>query len=158
MTQLQLKEEFKNWVRKVEEPTRREQMSLDLAKLFMILLSCEERGEEVPKPDFLEFSHEVAEKRAKAINLEINDPALILICFLSDGIPGNIVMYLYFLKQQQLERKVPITVKEMAVSIFPFGFISKNGLSELWEEQKVVEENGLNRSRSNLLDLIDFEP
>jgi len=145
----EFQEKFENWAQKFQNEDK-EEMSLDLAKIFLIMGRLElTPDKEIPIPDFMEFSYKVAKTRAESIHLKINDPSLMLISFLSNGIPGNIVMYLYYLKHHQLQYQEPITIRAMATELFPMGFVTKEALARLWDAQKV--------KGSNMLDAISFE-
>lgn len=145
----ELKQKFEEWCDKFKS-SKKELMSEDLASLFMNLLIMESQNKKIDDiPPELKFSYDVTKSRAEFIGLEINQLVIFLICFISNGIPGRIVMYLYFLRYNQIKNKTgQITVSQLAY-IFPMGFVTEDEINMLWDEQKW---NGI-----NMLDIIDIK-
>lgn len=145
----ELNEKFKVWFNKFKN-AKKEEMSKELSTLFMTLVVMENQNRTIDDKEIipvLKFSYEVTKKRAEFINLQINQPAIFLISFLSHGIPGKIIMYLYFLKGYQMKYGHNIITISQLTNIFPMGFITDDELDNLWDEQKW---NGI-----NMLDIID---
>jgi hypothetical protein len=145
MTQLtkeELHEKFETWINKFKL-AKQEIMSLDLSKIFMSLLMMELHKKEMDNiPKELLFAYEVTRTRAESISLKINHSVIFLISIIAKGVPGTIVMFLYYLRHFQFNNDdVPITIELIANRIFPFGFPSKESLFELWDEQKVDGKN-----------------
>ena len=78
-----------------------EPMSKETTDVF-VRLNLMERDDFMMEKENCNFSFALAKKRADFIKLDINDSTLLLIVMLVNGIPGNIVMYLYYLKFYQL--------------------------------------------------------
>lgn len=145
MTQLtkeELHEKFESWINKFKL-VKREEMSKDLSIVFLSLLMMESNhGESDNIPKELNFSYQVSKTRSESIGLEINQPAIFLIITLSNGIPGTIIMFLYYMRHYQLNNnEIPITMELIARKLFPSGFPAEESLNELWDEQKVDGDN-----------------
>ena len=144
----ELNQKYTDWIGFFDY-AEREPMSRDVSEIFLKLSIMEESF--MMEKESNNFSIALAKKRANFIKLDITDAAVLFIVMLVNGIPGNIVMYLYYLKFYQLTHdNIPITITVIA-NIFPLGFPTEKSLNTLWDLQKI---NGF-----NMLDIIehDFE-
>jgi len=140
-TKNELHEKFETWINHFKI-SKKEEMNHELGQIFMSLLMMEfdkKKMNDIPKE--LLFAYEVTRTRSESIGLKINQPAIFLISFVAEGIPGTIIMFLYFLRHFQINNNNEITIDLIAREIFPFGFPSKESLSELWDEQKIGGDN-----------------
>lgn len=73
---------------------------------------------------------------------------------------GNAVMYAYYMFHK-LPKNSFISVDVVGSTLFPWGFFSEKQLSEIWKEQKVRPDDGLDEctcygAHDNLLDYTEF--
>ncbi len=115
-------------------------------KLYM--LGDEERlniWEGMLEKDFL---CKLCHKRAESINLNLSGHMKMWLIMLSRS-PGELVMWLYFLKLHTIEHNGGEITFEDFMLIFPLGYPSAENMSILWDKQK---HNG-----DNLLDLLQVD-
>jgi hypothetical protein len=70
---------------------------------------------------------------------------------LSFSTPGDAVMYTYYIAYKMKELGISdLSIEQLCVNVFPFGFFSEDSLHEYWDKQKV--NPGKNPGGDNLLD------
>ena len=125
----------------------KEPMNDKLSAIFINMLMSE--GKEINIPELKsQFLYQLIDKRVEHMGLQVSDPAKIFLMFLSEGSPGNAVMYLY-----AMGAKTTAIDMNTVADLFPVGFVPKNKLDALWDCQKahVNEQAG-----DNCLDQITF--
>lgn len=135
-------EKTKIWYEKFKELAT-EPMSRELSMIFITLIQKEHGApsEEMVK----DFSYRVANARAIIMGLKLTTGLIMLVTYLSNGNPGNIVMYLFALRIYRGETgKTENDISDL-VSICPMGFPSEDSLSVLWDMQK-------NEDHTNMVD------
>lgn len=144
MTQEEMKIKFDEWCNLFCK-AKKEEMDESLTKAFLALCFFENMRKD-PPPEIQEsFLYQIAEKRSEFIGLKMGKVAIAFLSALC-GTPGEIVMYLYYLKSIYIERE--ISMHELA-KVFPYGFPTREEIEKLWDAQKVPELD-------NLLDHITF--
>lgn len=153
-----------------EKNNPRSVMGEDEMKVFMNLLLSKEKDFKKPidqlnkktelykhfKPLLDGFQMQVFLSRLKHMtSLDITLGAFIVIAqhLLS---AGDAVMYAFYL-HNKLPKDTLITVDVIAEDLFPWGFFSKEQLNQMWDEQKVRVDDGLDEytcigSHDNLID------
>jgi len=92
----------------------------------------------------------ILEGRLEHINCKI-DKASRLLMSLSFSTPGDAVMYTYYIAYKMKELGISdLSIEQLCVNVFPFGFFSEDSLHEYWDKQKV--NPGKNPGGDNLLD------
>ena len=97
------------------------------------------------------FSFKVVQTRAAHLKLPLSDFATAALAMIAES-PGNAVMYLTVLKHLYVANvdKPPVVTTEMLMnSLFDYCRPSANVMQEMWDAQKV--------DNNNLLDLVDPE-
>lgn len=73
---------------------------------------------------------------------------------------GSAVMHVFYL-HHKLPANTLVDVNVVSMNLFPFGFFSEKQLNEIWDEQKVRPEDGLDEctcigAHDNLIDYLEF--
>jgi len=137
----ELNEKFQLWIANFSS-AKTEPMSNDLSEIFLRMARSERNELEIPS-GYNIYSYKILEKRAEFIGLKLNKYVKMFICMLVRS-PGEIIMYLYYLKDYQVKNKEEITM-EIIVRIFPYGFPTDDSLNILWDSQKINGENLLDK-------------
>lgn len=143
-------ERFKQWAEEFLG-AEKEVLSDTNAEVFLSLLYSD--GDSFlnrnPNQNEYPFMVEVAIRRSDYLGLVINDQALIGVSLLCKT-PGALTMYLSALKYLQVYKDMgEITMEKICIEIFPFGFLTDEAQSRMWDKQKT--------DRGNLLDLFAKE-
>lgn len=102
-------------------------------ELTMMMMNIMMGGVNREKMDEV-FTYKVAKSRAEHIGLIADQQLLDFLVMLCPS-PGDIVMYLSLLRQEQLEGKT--ATMENFCYLFPFGFPNRDELGVIWDAQKV---------------------
>lgn len=87
------------------------------------------------------FLYQVCSSRAETIGLKADEKIVDFLSIVSKT-PGEVVMYLNFLRQVQVEKK-RISMDEFCCQLFPYGFPTEKEMNRLWDLQKTSTGNGL---------------
>lgn len=138
-------ENFNKWVKELdtEKPVP---MSEEVAYLMMNLIL----GSDISKEGRQSFLFRLINKRVEVMHSYIlEDKAALMISAVCKS-PGEAVMYCNYLQWKSDERHLPvITINDICMNIFPFGFFSHESLEKAWTNQKI--------GGANMLDMIKFK-
>lgn len=92
--------------------------------------------------------------------LKISFGAFLMIAIHLDS-AGTAVMYAYYLFHKKHPADKFIDITKVTLELFPWGFFSEKQLDEMWKEQKVKADDGLDEctccgAPDNLLDYVEF--
>lgn len=126
------------------------QMTMEESKIFLTAMMSPVLKSEFDKAFSVElgFTGQILESRLSACsNVKITKGLALLLVFLSNGNPGNVVMWAYTMHviAKQKVGCLPITISDFS-EFFPMGVPSEEGLCTTWDAQK-DPNNG-----SNLID------
>lgn len=135
---------------------RPEQMSKEMTKLYLSLLMCDPEYR-VPEIEN-EFLYQMISARLKCYQFDLDFRSKVVLMYATKS-PGMVVMYLTYI-QYLVKTKYPqfkdgiITIDDLSMRIFPFGFFNEHQLQSIWNKQKVARIEGI-CSSDNLLDYYD---
>lgn len=138
-------ENFKKWAKELDtEQTC--PMSETTAYLMMNLLMGSKLSKEA-KEDFL---FRIIDKRIQVMHSYLmDDEAKAIIATVCDS-PGEAVIYCNYLQWKSDTENLPIiTLNDLCMKIFPFGFFTHKSLKKAWDNQKIKGDN--------MLDIIKFK-
>lgn len=148
---INLKEKYIEWCNMFLDSV--EEMDKELTKIFLRMSMMEILNEKHDTTNIENtFMFKIIDSRSKYINLDISIYLKIFLLALVKT-PGEITMFLYYIKRKMVESGKPpdqlVTFVEFS-SIFPNGFPTKESLENMWKKQKIHIKN----CGDNLLDLI----
>lgn len=106
------------------------------------------------------FQMQVFQKRVEHLGkMKISLGAFLMIAIHLNS-PGDAVMYAYYLFHK-LPKNTFVTIDEVSMKVFPWGFFSEKQLKDMWDAQKVRLDDGLDECHcygapDNLLDYAEF--
>ncbi len=134
--------EIKKWL-ELFFSKQKHQMPNELAHIFLQLILPSDQPAPVELNE--EFLYQLVYKRASLMFSHITWQAAAFVMILG-GNPGKAVMYLAALRSKSTE----LTMDTIA-DAFPDGFLSDEDLNQLWDAQKVVGGNLLDKELSKCI-------
>lgn len=124
---------------------KRHPMDKDVMEIFVTVMMAhkDKRANELlQEAKKAHHTFEITEKRSQALDLKM-DPAVIFFLTVVAGSPGNIVMYLTYIRYWAANENTSndVTWDDFTMQLFPNGFPSEEDLRKLWDEYKEGKEN-----------------
>jgi len=123
-------------------------MDNETSEIFVKLILSKNSEYEIPESE-KPFIYQVLDKRISVVHdYEVDDRVLLFLSWICKS-AGVGVMYCWYLQYEAKKRGVDEITFEIFTEIFAWGFPSEDGLSKLWDEQKVIRKD---MGSDNLLD------
>lgn len=130
---------FNKWAKELDVE-RTIPMSEEVGYLMMNLLM----GAEISKEGRNSFLFRLIKKRIELMHSYLLDDAATLMISAVSHSPGEAVMYCNYLQWKSNTENLPIiTLNDLCIKIFPFGFFSHESLNKAWDNQKIKGDNML---------------
>ncbi len=130
---------FNKWAKELDTE-RTVPMSDEVAYLMMNLLM----GSKISKEGRDSFLFRLVKKRVEVMHSYLLDDEAALIISAVSHSPGEAVMYCNYLQWKSNTENLPIiTLNDLCMKLFPFGFFSHESLNKAWDNQKIKGDNML---------------
>jgi len=119
-----------------------EPMDEEVTELFAMLMFATNESVDIEAAR-KEWQFQVLEKRLSILQYEMDERMKIFIFFLTTGVPGKFIMYLYYLQYMCKKRNQKFIKFEDTMHFLPKGFPSDSQMNELWVSCKLSDGSNL---------------